>query len=156
MKDVSHRIVKYPHDQEDVAYVCYNKELNLQLKSYSQHHISCTIVGSDGGNKWNCCGIYGWPDLENRNKRWYLMDTLNQHMSDSWLCVGDFNETLWHREKRGGRLKSDLRIALFREVLQRCNLHDLGYVGNPFTWSNGRRNNDLVMERLDRAVATRE
>lgn len=29
-------------------------------------------------------------------------------------------------------------------------------MGNPFTWSNGMRNNDYVMEKLDRAVAIRE
>jgi hypothetical protein len=44
-------------------------------------------------------------------------------------------------------------MSEFRKTLAFCNLHDLGYKGNPFTYDNkqaGRRN---VKVRLDRAMA---
>ena len=42
----------------------------------------------------------------------------------------------------------------FREELDECNLIDLGYVGNKFTWSKNFPNGGMVWERLDRAVST--
>jgi hypothetical protein len=43
----------------------------------------------------------------------------------------------------------------FKEALEVCELDDLGFVGDAFTWRN--RNHDAskyIRERLDRAVAT--
>ena len=44
----------------------------------------------------------------------------------------------------------------FRTTLAQCGLSDLGFQGNIFTWRNGRRGDDFVQERLDRACATLE
>ena len=44
----------------------------------------------------------------------------------------------------------------FRQVLDECNLLDLGYMGNKFTWSKSFPNGGMVWERLDRAVSTVE
>lgn len=47
-------------------------------------------------------------------------------------------------------------MGLFRETLDKCELTDLGYTGNPFTWSNSRIGSANVLERLDHAVATQD
>ena len=41
----------------------------------------------------------------------------------------------------------------FRNVLVDCQLRELNVVGGKFTWSRGK-NMDVIMERLDRGVAT--
>jgi hypothetical protein len=43
-------------------------------------------------------------------------------------------------------------MATFRDVLTDCGLTDLGFVGLPLTYDNGRDNNANVKVRLDRAV----
>ena len=41
----------------------------------------------------------------------------------------------------------------FRDCLGRCGLLDLGYVGQRFTWCNGRYGDQRTKLRLDRMVA---
>ena len=44
-------------------------------------------------------------------------------------------------------------MLAFRNVLDECGLMDLGFVGDKFTWK-GKRGGGLVLERLDRALAS--
>ncbi|XP_015068824.1 uncharacterized protein LOC107013426 [Solanum pennellii] len=46
------------------------------------------------------------------------------------------------------------RLDGYRRAVNFCELHDLGYVGNKFTWERGRGTDGWVSERLDRALAT--
>ena len=64
-------------------------------------------------------------------------------------CLGgDFNEILFGNEKEGGNLRPQRCMQAFRDVLRDCNLDDLGYIGDDFTWRRGR-----IRERLDRVVS---
>lgn len=67
--------------------------------------------------------------------------------------MGDFNKIMWSVEKKGGKIKEWHQMRRFREVLEICGLLDLGYMGSPFTWSNGRRGEDNIREKLDRALS---
>ena len=44
----------------------------------------------------------------------------------------------------------------FRECLSNCGLFDLGFVGQRFTWCNGRIGEQRTLVRLDRMVANKE
>ncbi|XP_074336652.1 uncharacterized protein LOC141673815 [Apium graveolens] len=57
-------------------------------------------------------------------------------------------------EKRGGRRHPYNLLMEFTEVLNECGLHDLGFVGEKFTWERGRGQQHWVQERLDRGVTT--
>lgn len=56
--------------------------------------------------------------------------------------------------KKNGNLKSWQEVNCSRVTLSQCHLMDLGYIGNRFTWSNGRGGAANNQERLDRALAT--
>lgn len=60
---------------------------------------------------------------------------------------GDFNEVLFHSEKRGGNRKSKTLLNNFRNCLSECELFDCGFSGYPFTWANNYE------EGLNRFVA---
>ena len=57
---------------------------------------------------------------------------------ESWLLIGDFNEAMWSYEHFSACQRSKRQMAAFRDVLADCGLTDLGFVGSPFTYDNGR------------------
>jgi len=68
--------------------------------------------------------------------------------------MGDFNEVMWQFEHFSETRRNERRMEAFRDVLDVCDMHDLGFSGRPWTYDNmqsGRRN---VRVRLDRAVAS--
>lgn len=44
----------------------------------------------------------------------------------------------------------------FAEMIRKCDLHDLGFSGPKFTWSNMRSGAANVQERLDRALGNHQ
>jgi hypothetical protein len=69
------------------------------------------------------------------------------------LCIGDFNKILDQSEKTGGRPFACSSNDPFRHFINSHGMVDLGFMGNPFTWSNNRAGNCLIKERLDRGFA---
>jgi hypothetical protein len=58
-------------------------------------------------------------------------------------------------EKQGGAPKAQYLMENFRSALDFCNLQDLGFEGDIFTWRNNNfRVDGYIRERLDRAVAS--
>ena len=69
--------------------------------------------------------------------------------------MGDFNKIINAKEKVGGRIRPKWQMRCFREVINRCRLRDLGYVGSDYTWSRRLGSRGWVRERLDRALVSR-
>lgn len=55
-----------------------------------------------------------------------------------WVVCGHFNEIMYGFEKKRGMPREEERMKAFHTVLKDCNLMDLGFSGNWFTWE--RRN----------------
>jgi hypothetical protein len=119
-------------------------------------HIDVDITESDGF-KWRFTGIYGEPRADKREETWRLLRTLHLQEKLPWVCMGDFNEILYSFEKQGGLPKPQIQMERFRDALNFCNLNDLGFEGDVFTWRNNNyRVDGFIRERLDRAVANPE
>jgi len=84
-----------------------------------------------------------------------LLD-LKTHSTLPWLIGGDINEIFYNLEKRGGPAKPQSVLDRFQEALEDCELFNLGYKGEDFTWWNGRDGAQSAEERLDRFCATTE
>ena len=104
-------------------------------------------------DQWRFTGVYGFADSTRKHETWSLLHSLHHRSSLPWMCAGDFNELLWSHEKLSLDPRQDCKMKVFRDVLDECGLMDLGYVGDKFTWW-GKRAGGLVLERLDRAVAS--
>jgi hypothetical protein len=70
--------------------------------------------------------------------------------------MGDFNEILYNHEKKGGAPRPQNQMEKFRWAIEECELKDLGFSGDKFTWRNNSCDpRKFVKERLDRALGSR-
>ncbi|KAE8702094.1 hypothetical protein F3Y22_tig00110503pilonHSYRG00797 [Hibiscus syriacus] len=68
------------------------------------------------------------------------------------LVAGDFNDFASLDEREGNNTDCIDRIIQFRERWDRCNLLDVGWTGNKFTWTRRIHGQVVLQERLDRAL----
>jgi exonuclease III len=134
----------------------WKRGINLSLRWMGHMHIDVNII-EDDGFKWRLTGIYEEPRADKREVTWRLLRTLHLQEKLLWVCIGDFNEILHSFEKQGGTPKPQIQMERFRDALNFCNLNDLGFEGDVFTWRNNQfRVEGYIRERLDRAVANPE
>ena len=85
-----------------------------------------------------------------------LLEHLSGRLNLPWVVMGDFNEIMFAGEKLGGNPRPEWQMNQFYEVLNKCHLCDLGYIGSDFTWSRSWRTRGWIRENLDKAfVSTR-
>lgn len=132
----------------------WRKDVVVDLLSMSVHHIDVVVRDGLGEEEWRCTGFYGWPETHNRHLSWSLLTLLASQSSLPWLCIGDFNEIMWGREKLGGNDRAESQMVCFRGDVDACGFIDLPFSGYEFTYDNGRKLDDNVQCRLDRALVT--
>ena len=125
----------------------WRKDIVIQQKFSHPKYIDVRVI--EGPDKiWRLTGIYGEPRWEDKHKTWDKLRELHGVSNLPWAIIGDFNEILFSHEKEGGNRRPHRCMDAFREALVDCELEDLGFYGEIFTWKRGR-----IRERLDRVVA---
>ena len=75
------------------------REVDLEIKSYSQNHVDAVINDMDKSFKWRLTGFYGHLETHRRYESWHLLAFLNNQLQLPWLCLREFNEILSNTEK---------------------------------------------------------
>ncbi|XP_074315696.1 uncharacterized protein LOC141651903 [Silene latifolia] len=98
--------------------------------------------------------IYGEPSFEFRLPLWNAISDLISGLSP-FLIIGDFNQVELHSDKLGGSnvIRGQQDFTTWRLD---NSLLDVPFFGPPFTWFNNRSDDQLIMERLDRAYANND
>ncbi|KAA3469953.1 reverse transcriptase [Gossypium australe] len=122
-------------------------EFTVSLKIFLKNHIDVLIEECSVNEVWRFTGFYGSPYASDQNASWNLLRTLEQEQRYPWMVSGDFNEIM------GGQPREERKMAAFREVLDECQLLDMGFQGTWFTWERGNLSETNIRERLDRGVA---
>ena len=112
----------------------WKKELKVDVQSYSNSHIDAIIGQGDDRMQWHLTGFYGNPETRKWEESWLLLKRLSSLNSLLWVCLGDFNELMNGGKKEGSKARPLKQMENFCEVINACNLRDLGYTGQDFTW----------------------
>jgi hypothetical protein len=132
----------------------WTEEVIVDLLSFSKRHIDVHVSGGPYDHMWRGTFVYGEPKASDRHQMWSKIRQI-QHRSDNpWLMMGDFNEAMWQEEHFSRTPRSERLMMDFREVLSHCDLHDIGFIGTPWTFDNKQKGERNVKVRLDRAVAS--
>jgi hypothetical protein len=143
---MDHKIVVASDGRSGGLLLLWKKEVVVGLRYKMENFIDVTI-GSGLENIWRFTGLYGEPKWQDKYKTWQHLRDLHAQSSMPWVVMGDLNEILYPFEKEGGNPRPLRYMQAFRDALTDCNLHDLGYIGDKFTWHRGK-----IRERLDRVL----
>jgi endonuclease/exonuclease/phosphatase family metal-dependent hydrolase len=125
----------------------WKRGINIQLMFSHPNYIDVSVQESLD-KVWRLTGVYGEPRWDDKYKTWERIRELHAQSNLPWVLIGDFNEILYSHEKEGGNPRPQIYMQALRDVLEDCNLSDLRFSGEPFTWRRGR-----IRERLDRGLA---
>jgi len=116
--------------------------------------IDVTVQEDPASPVWRISFFYGEPRVADRHLTWEFMKRIKYRSDMPWVTVGDFNEVMWQFEHFSNSRRGERQMEAFRDMLQFCELHDIGFKGLPWTYDNGLSGRRNVKVRLDRAVAT--
>jgi hypothetical protein len=132
----------------------WTEEVSVNVLSCSHRYIDAHIEGGPYDTRWRGTFVYGEPKPDDRHLMWTLLRRIMPRSSDPWLMIGDFNEAMWQGEHFSRSRRSERLMNNFREVLSHCDMHDLCFLGTPWTYDNHRKGDSNVRVGLDRDVAS--
>lgn len=132
----------------------WKPSLIVDIQSCSESHIDAIIKPKGESEEWRFTGFCGNRETSKRIESWQLLKRLSSGNSLPWVCVGDFNESMHNGVKERGSRCPASQMANFCEAINTCQLCDLGYIRQDFTWSRKFGNRGWIRERLDRALVS--
>jgi len=145
-----------------MQYVNYNS--NGQIWVFIQEGIHVGVVSDSeqqltlhlsfhNGNQFLVTLVYAKCTAVERLRLWKDIYAIGDNHSLPWMVGGDFNVVMGEEEKIGGLPVYLHEYEDFSFCINSCELNDLHFSGSPFTWWNGRADEDCIFKRLDRVVA---
>ncbi|KAM0880049.1 hypothetical protein ACQ4PT_033835 [Festuca glaucescens] len=131
----------------------WDDRLKVEVQAKCERYIDVHIRLAENESQWHLTCVYGEPRVENRHNMWTLLQNLKAQSDLPWCVLGDFNEAMWSFEHFSATKRAESQMLAFRDVLEVCELIDLGFSGVPYTYDNKRRGRKNVKVRLDRVVA---
>jgi hypothetical protein len=144
------KIVSRSNGRSGGVLLLWRKEIKVEQIFAAPNYIDVKIM-ENPQKIWRLTWVYGEPRWEDRHLTWDKLRELKLVSNIPWVVLGDLNEIAFSHEKEGGNQRPNVYMQAFRDCLDDCELVDVGFSGEPFTWRRGR-----IRERLDRAVATSE
>lgn len=132
----------------------WDESFEIKKLSVGPRYIDVLIRNNPNEQWWRGTFVYGEPRAHERIHMWNLLRRFKHNSNAPWLAIGDFNETQCQSEHFSASRRSEKQMADFREVLEWCDLYDLGYRGPAWTYNNKQEGRKNVKARLDRGVAS--
>ncbi|XP_026397050.1 uncharacterized protein LOC113291769 [Papaver somniferum] len=125
----------------------------LEIVNSSSSMFHALVTNDPARGKWFLSCVYGTPYRENQTAQWEYIKNLSKLVKIPWVLIGDLNITFDMSERNTNtNSTSDEVIDLIREA----ELLDLGYSGNPFTWTSNSHGTGRIKSRLDRSLVNND
>jgi hypothetical protein len=132
----------------------WDDSINIRILSYGLHYIDTLIWDADHHAHWRGTSVYGEARTHDRGDMWKLLRCLKPLYMVPWMLICDFNEDKWSFEQFSSRKRPEGQMHNFCDVLEYCEVYDMGFSGLPWTFDNKQKGDRNVKVRLDRVVAS--
>lgn len=134
--------------------MCWNRKVVVSVLVVEANYVCCKTADV-AGNEYYVAFVYGSPYLSQRATIWNKIIGIIQNYKGRWVLIGDFNQVENNEQKIGG---SNLirGASVFREWKLENNLIDIHSHGANFTWTNNRKNKEVIDERIDKVFSNKE
>ncbi|KAK9287687.1 hypothetical protein L1049_016125 [Liquidambar formosana] len=130
--------------------------VEIEITLSNNFLINALVFSSPSSQPWMLTTVYGPPYWQTKLAFLDQLDVLANSFVGPLLCLGDFNCILSQDDKYGGRPFVGSSSGGLGALMDSNGLVDMGFSGNPYTWTNKRSNSAHIKERLDRGVANIE
>lgn len=111
----------------------WDEEVHVEVEGGFRELINIRCKDLSCGDIMRISFLHAPTIFQERLRLWRQVKDSNYSNPLPWLCVGDFNEILYHWEKIGCREVDQYRMAAFRDFLDDCSLMDLESKGYAYT-----------------------
>ncbi|RVW82267.1 hypothetical protein CK203_041667 [Vitis vinifera] len=132
-------------------YMLDRRSLDILDWEEGQFTLSCRFRNVENGVIWVFTGVYGPFSKVERDALWEEFGAIRGLWEDPWCIGGDFNITLFPRERSSQR-RINSAMRKFAETVNDLGLVDLPLQGGDFTWNGGQHNQ--IWARLDRFLVS--
>lgn len=132
----------------------WSRDTNILEVNTTAFTIEAKIEDSDSNCIWWFVGLYASCDPLIRREQWRVISRRKRLWGDRFLIAGDFNDILSNEEKWGGVVREERSFRNFKDFIDQNNLVDIGYDGQPWTWSNHWNDEGEIRQRLDRGLCS--
>ncbi|XP_021854688.2 uncharacterized protein [Spinacia oleracea] len=129
----------------------WSSDVQLVLVSVSSRFVLCKITNVNNEISYMLF-VYGAPHYSDRWPVWEKISSIIAEFPNI-ILIGDFNQVEFLDDKLGGSTHIQGRHEFINWRLDN-GLIDIPFSGSPFTWTNGRHDNSITFERLDKAYAS--
>ncbi|XP_031091035.1 uncharacterized protein LOC115996030 [Ipomoea triloba] len=129
----------------------WRKNCTASLLGYYKNHVDVKVSVASSPC-WRMTCYYGFPERNRRREAWDFLRSLAFPTDMPWVVLGDFNDLLFHHEKRRGNPHPDALLRGFGEAVDDCNLFQLPLKGYQYTWERGKGTENWMKERLDKVL----
>ncbi|XP_060177821.1 uncharacterized protein LOC132607756 [Lycium barbarum] len=138
--------------------ICFfvNDNIDMEILEDTAHQVTLKLHFQELDKTMIVTLVYEKCDALERLSLWDIMYCLADGMTTPWLIGGDFNVILNEEEKIGGLPVLPQEYEDFAFCINSCKLAEISFKGNPFTWLNGKADQECIFKRLDRILSNEQ
>ncbi|XP_027171528.1 uncharacterized protein LOC113771107 [Coffea eugenioides] len=134
----------------------WTKETHILEVYKTAFTIEAKIEDNDTQVVWWFVGVYASCDPMIRKEQWRVLSNRKRLWGTRYMIIRDFNDILSNEEKWEGVVSEERRFRDFKDFMNQNSLIDIGFEGQPWTWSNHWDNEGEVRQRLGRCLCSFE
>ncbi|XP_074277385.1 uncharacterized protein LOC141601023 [Silene latifolia] len=143
------------HEGDCIWIVWDANNYNVEILSCEAQVINTKVTFYPTGVVWWMSVVYGFNRVAERIPLWLSFQQIHTVVNGPWVVMGDFNNVLAMNE-RIGYVVTNAEMSDFQACVDNCGLGDILAHGAFFTWNNKHEVEDMVLNRIDRAMINDE